>query len=123
MLDLPAIKKRCEAATDGPWLAVPLQELAVAGNFMVTWRVIASTKQGVMKQIRQEADAEFAAHARSDLPAALEALEEAQGRCKLLEKGIRFLLMRIERVESERDGAIRHERVFREQLTILGESE
>ena len=45
---------------------------------MVTWRVIASTKQGVMKQIRQEADAEFAAHARSDLPAALEALEEAR---------------------------------------------
>ncbi len=78
--DLIAILKQAEAATPGPWLAVPIKEVAVAGNLMVTWRVIASTKRGVMKQIREEADAEFAAAARTDVPMLVAALQEAQGR-------------------------------------------
>lgn len=55
----------------------------------------------------------------SDIPLLVEALE----RGKLLEKGIKFLLLRIERVESERDRAIKREQDFRDRLAILGESE
>ena len=77
-MDIAAAKKRCEAATGGPWLAIPIQKLAAAGNFMMEWSIVTSTKRGVMKKIRTEADAELAAHARTDLPAALEALEEVQ---------------------------------------------
>ena len=62
------------------------------------------------------ADGDFIAHARTDLLAALEALEEAKGRGTLLEKGIRFLLLRITRVEGERNEAIRHEQRFRDDL-------
>ena len=77
-MNAAAAKKRCEAATEGPWAAIPFQELAAAGNFMTEWGIVTRTKMGVMKKIRQEADAEFAAHARTDLPAALEIVQAAQ---------------------------------------------
>ena len=46
-------------------------------------------------------------------------LAEAQERGPLLEKGIRFLLLRITRVEGERNEAIRHEQRFRDGLARI----
>ena len=71
MLDLPAIKKRCEAATDlTMWAITAREDGFCVGN---------GRGHNVAPHIRNQTDAEFFAHARADLLAALEALEEAQG--------------------------------------------
>lgn len=62
-LDTQAAKARCWAATPGPWTPASILHLA------------------------HKDDIEFAAHARSDLPDALEALEEAQGALRELCRG------------------------------------
>ncbi len=80
VLDLPAIKKLCEAALDGPWESQPHQELAAAGNFFTRWDIITQQKRLVVKGIYGSDDAEFIAQARALVPQLVEALEEAQGK-------------------------------------------
>ena len=60
---LAAMRERAEAATEGPW------EETASGI-----RASAGVEYLVMS-IRSEADAEFIAHARTDLPALLDVVE------------------------------------------------
>jgi len=70
-MDIAAAKKRCEAATLGPWVAE-------GGSILTSAKVPLALTMSY-------ANARFAAHARSDLPAALEALEEVQLRQEWVE--------------------------------------
>ncbi|KKM92614.1 hypothetical protein LCGC14_1216750 [marine sediment metagenome] len=89
MLDLPAIKELCEAVLDGPWESQPHQELAAAGNFFTRWDIITQQKRLVVKGIYGSDDAEFIATARTLVPQLVEALDEAQGQMKQVQKAAR----------------------------------
>lgn len=70
--DLEAIKRRCEAATPGPWEVNGSphdRHMATVGRHYIT----TPNREG--RSSRNEAIAEFIAHAREDLPALLEAVE------------------------------------------------
>lgn len=88
-LDLDAIEARANAATDGPWLGYdersdlreenpdvnPMWVVAHMEPDGVNWvRDIADIGGGE----QDEADAEFIAHARTDVPALVAALREAR---------------------------------------------
>jgi len=77
-MDIAAAKKRCEAATGGPWLVTDRNE---AGDRYVgpAEEYVAIVVRDALARLMTDANAEFIAHARTDLPAALEALEEAKG--------------------------------------------
>ena len=62
-LDIEAIKARCEAATEGPWETDGSQVTCYGGEGAITERL------GIHE------DARFIAHARTDLPAVVEASE------------------------------------------------
>ena len=94
-LDLPAIKKLCEAALDGPWESQPHQELAAAGNFFTRWDIITQQKRLVVKGIYGSDDAEFIAQARTLVPQLVEALEEAQGKLEAVQEWRRALAEQI----------------------------
>ena len=66
MIDIEAIRKRAEAATEGPW--EPKNWTHVVSNEFY----IASMERGPLEAVR--ADSDFIAHARQDIPALLEAL-------------------------------------------------
>jgi hypothetical protein len=89
-MDIQAAKKRCEAATEGPWEFTDGFYGWDSGIFPVgcedklNQSIIANNGRG--NGDPTEADAEFMARARSDLPAALEALEEAQGKLDAVEQ-------------------------------------
>ena len=111
MLDLPAIKKLCEAAMEGEWIVKgPSPGIDVGfddgGDYAVVadGHIIAEAfhKVGVGVDVNAEANAEFIAHARSDLPAALEALEEAQGKLRAVREWRRAL----KKILAERGGAL-----------------
>ena len=83
-MDIAAAKKRCEAATPEPWEVWEYEEHFEPYNRAVSvvmeWQEVEGKPKGYSKidsTVLTQADAEFIAHARSDLPAALEALEEA----------------------------------------------
>lgn len=64
--DMAEIKKRAEAATEGPWNKFPIvdnDEFVVIGGDMVA------------ETVYEEADATFIAHARQDVPALLAEVE------------------------------------------------
>jgi hypothetical protein len=67
MFDPQAARKRCEAATPGDWRVE---------TFVSLFEIFDEHGSSIYNG---KANREFIAHARSDLPAALEALEEAQG--------------------------------------------
>lgn len=88
-LDLDAIEARANAATDGPWLGYDERSDLREENPDVTpmWVVAQMEPDGVnwVRDIadigggeQDEADAEFIAHARTDLPALVAALREAR---------------------------------------------
>ena len=83
MFDPQAAKERCEAASETPWTVGNEPQLNMVAE-------CGDTRNGLSLYVfayrlaPAEADAEFIAHARSDLPAALEALEEAQAEHKAL---------------------------------------
>ncbi len=88
-MDIQAAKKRCEAATPEPWSADNPDNRLVAGSqgFWVA---------DCGMSMRPCADRDFIAHARSDLPAALEALEEAQGKLRHQEPMIEWYKVMVE---------------------------
>lgn len=68
-LDLEAIRKRCEAATRGPWAATtvyPSEVYVDAADGMPLLRVLPCLRPELARAI-----GEFAAHARTDLPDAI----------------------------------------------------
>lgn len=80
-MDIAAAKKRCEAATGKQW--------DTYGAAVMCYNKIAESPYYVIRRSpshvppddpQANADAEFIAHARFDLPAVLEALEEAKGK-------------------------------------------
>ncbi len=77
MLDLPVIKKLCEAASPGPW------EPSGAKNDVLGPKldIIAC----FCEREDYEADAEFIAQARTNVPLLVAALQEAQAEIKRLE--------------------------------------
>ncbi len=81
MLDLPAIKKLCEAATEGPWTAeldyvsAFIPDKRPNGEIIGRWWPSIS---GLLSDGQRQANAEFAARARTLVPQLVEALEEAQ---------------------------------------------
>jgi len=73
ILDTKAIKKRCESATEGPWEVV---------RHGIGWFKIA-TKLGQDIHLLLK-NAKFIAHARTDIPALLDALEAKAKRSRKL---------------------------------------
>lgn len=64
-LDVEKIKKRCEAATPGPWRRELIKVIAWKSH------VICDLASTMGKYEPEEANAEFIAHAREDIPALL----------------------------------------------------
>ena len=90
MLDLPAILKQAEAATEGPWINAHGEFVSQAETFMAVCRVnvpivddLAAGKTRSGTRQMQDANKDFIAQARTLVPQLVEELEEAQ---KALEK-------------------------------------
>jgi len=73
--DLEAIRKRCEAATPEPWAAVRCGEDAPAG---VVQRLEEGDNDIFELVDGEDADCEFAAHARQDIPEMLAYIAELE---------------------------------------------
>jgi hypothetical protein len=79
-LDTQAARARCEAATEEPWAVDGLNRLFIVAPKHPKHGIITDFGPRATKgHPERDANAEFIARARSDLPAALDALEEAQG--------------------------------------------
>ena len=76
-------KKRCEAATEGPWEMFEAKGSPPIVRKVNGQRFVCEVRGSWQTMLTKDAD--FIAHARSDLPAALEALAEAQGKLGALE--------------------------------------
>jgi hypothetical protein len=70
MFNPQAARERCEAATPVPWVQSNTHSDVLGPTLAIIARLRLETNH--------EANLDFIAHARSDLPTALEALEEAQ---------------------------------------------
>jgi hypothetical protein len=80
MFNPAAARARCEAATPGPWVQSNTHSDVLGPTLAIIARLRLETNH--------EANLDFIAHARSDLPAALEALEEAQGLVRVLGRSL-----------------------------------
>ena len=85
MLDLPAIKKLCEAAAEGPWLSHVGEFVSQAETYMAICRVnrtvIADAARGITVSGgpgSEQPNKDFIAQARTLVPQLVEVLEEAQ---------------------------------------------
>ena len=90
--DIAAIKARVEKATPGPWVVGQhtnigkirsINRLTKNGKKLV----VAETTDMYHHEQDGVVNAEFIAHARTDIPALLEALEAAEGKINWLERG------------------------------------
>lgn len=80
-----AIRKRCEAATAGPWEWKDVTESFLFGpESMWVGEVINRELPEPIENSKH--DVEFIAHARTDIPALLSALDEAEKRIASLER-------------------------------------
>lgn len=102
-LDLDAIRARCDAATPGPWEEWPHQHMDDGCRCLCCWTITgwgfrhtlacedgphAATNRDARecdRDVLTFADAEFAAHARTDLPALLDLAERLEARVAELE--------------------------------------
>lgn len=76
-MDIAAAKKRCEAATKGPWLRQKERDSAAPKGVIDAYDEEAEGYYTIATVHEPgDADEDFIIHARSDLPAALEVLEE-----------------------------------------------
>ncbi len=111
-MDIAAAKKRCEAAAKGPWRKLNQGRRDKPESWVVSG--VYTAPQGKLIAVNplhqgndlspreHQANAEFIAHARTDLPAALEALEAAAA---LMEEALGKLEAVEEMVgEQSRDG-------------------
>lgn len=81
--ELAAIRERVEAATDGPWENDGGGEIGQHYTCLPPYRTIVGTEVscssycygGSTKGVERDADAEFIAHARTDVPRLVEALD------------------------------------------------
>lgn len=67
MADIDAIQQRCDAATPGPW------EIIGGNEYLTGVGVMVGAPEGI-----SIADAEFIAHARTDIPALLARVRELE---------------------------------------------
>ena len=74
--DRDAIRQRCERATKGPWTVV-VREISSDPNEDHE-RFVQFGDPEEDSSLPKEADAEFIAHAREDIPTLLDALEQAE---------------------------------------------
>ena len=106
MSDLSAIRKRCDAATRGPWRSMRQGNQYIETNYMPTckcvgasvvegikrpWKPYAAIRFGIKAEQHEEArfkdkDADFIAHAREDIP---ELLDEVERLRALLRESLR----------------------------------
>lgn len=76
MIDLEAIKARCEAATPGPWLEnVSIVHVDAPDETPSRDAIVADTHWDGKAFERVRGDAEFIAHARQDVPALVAEVE------------------------------------------------
>ena len=83
MKRLNEIKARAEAATPGPWEADGTGEVSQHWSRPKPWETVVGTDVACMsycyggsaKGVERDEDAEFIAHARTDVPALLDALQ------------------------------------------------
>lgn len=100
MFDPKAARERCDAATPEPWTVYVSQggseegdleqEHWLEANTVSKWPfcILPHRPDIPGPETQAPRDAEFIAHARSDLPAALEAMEEAQGKLELVSRAV-----------------------------------
>ncbi len=88
--DPQAARERCEAASETPWTVGTEPQLNMVAECGDT-RNGQSIYVFAYRLASAEADADFIAHAREDLPAALEALEEAQGAIGVVREAWEFV--------------------------------
>lgn len=104
-----AARARCEAATDGPWLEswimMLLRHVGKNCSFMFEDLLDSDKIPGYhyRKETKECADSKFIAHARTDLPSALDALEKAESEVARLERGNAGLKSEIDLVVSVKD--------------------
>ena len=91
--DPQAARERCKAASEGPWVNAHGEFVSQADTFIAICRVnrpvledIVAGKSVLAPRGAEQANKDFIAHARTDLPAALEALEEAQGKLEAVQR-------------------------------------
>lgn len=89
-LDLNGIRKRCDAATPGPWTAVAPWVTAPRADNISSVRVL-QARDGVLGEQQANANADFASHAREDIPALLAALAASEARADALEREVKRL--------------------------------
>ncbi len=85
MLDLPAIKKLCEAASEAPWEVGHEPQLNMVAECGDT-RNGQSLYVFAYRLAPAQADAEFIAACRTNVPALVEELTEARGKLEVVER-------------------------------------
>lgn len=77
-INLKAIRERCEKATDGPWLAEDDSQKVNKDLSLAFTAVKLTTGKNLLRLIGSpNLNAEFIAHARTDIPALLDWIERA----------------------------------------------
>ena len=81
MMDIKAIRGRVDKASEGPWehdqnTCYTGQIASFHGDEQYGYSVVWTRKWGEQRIFSQFANAEFVAHAREDIPALLDALED-----------------------------------------------
>lgn len=87
---LAEIKERAAKATEGPWASAPVQPLAAKEP--VGWAVCRGYDWIADGPCSRQPDADFIAHARTDVPDLIAALEAAQARVAQLESVVEAAL-------------------------------
>jgi hypothetical protein len=87
MINLSEVEGRCNEATEGPWEAAPVMMARSDDTCSWSesvWRIINGPPQVIQEEMSSKRafthipDADFIAHARTDLPEALRLLREAR---------------------------------------------
>ena len=89
MLDIEAIRKRAEAATKGPWTFIPEDRDNKGAISPVCTFGDDCNYYPTAGQLYDEADGEFIAHARTDIPALLDELERTRAAAMELREALK----------------------------------
>lgn len=91
MLDIEPIKKREQATTKGPWEFIPKKGDNMGAISPVCTFGYDTAYYPTAGEIYDDADGEFMAHARTDIPALIDALEEARSELERTRQAAREL--------------------------------